>query len=106
MIKVTLLYPNSEDSHFDAEYYCNMHTPMVQSLFGSACKGTSVDIGLSSNQKVAFHAIGNYLFESVEAFESAMAPHAQKIMQDATNYTNIEPIIQISEARIALKGTE
>ncbi len=103
MIKVTLLYPNVEDSHFDVQYYCNVHTPMVTKLYGSLCKGISVDIGIvpvipnMAEQKKAFYAIGSYTFESVEDFGLALAPHAQEIMQDAKNYTNVEPIIQISK---------
>jgi uncharacterized protein (TIGR02118 family) len=47
MIKISVLYPNSKDTRFDMEYYCNRHTQMVRKLVGSALRGVSVDQGLS-----------------------------------------------------------
>ena len=40
------------------------------------------------------------LFDSVEAFQGALGPHAEAIMGDIPNYTDIEPAIQISEVKI------
>ena len=39
MIKVSVLYPNTEGSRFDMDYYVNKHMPMVQSKLGSSCLG-------------------------------------------------------------------
>lgn len=39
-------------------------------------------------------------FDSVDAFQSAFAPHAQTIMGDIPNYADIEPIIQINEVKM------
>jgi uncharacterized protein (TIGR02118 family) len=36
-------------------------------------------------------------FDSVKAFGEAFGPNAEKIMGDLPNFTNIEPVIQISE---------
>ena len=35
--------------------------------------------------------------ESVEAFQSGFGPHANEIMADIPNYTDLTPIIQISD---------
>jgi uncharacterized protein (TIGR02118 family) len=35
--------------------------------------------------------------ESVEAFQTAFGPHAQEIMADIANYTDLSLVIQISE---------
>ena len=35
--------------------------------------------------------------ESVEAFQSGFGPHANEIMADIPNYTDLTPVIQISE---------
>jgi uncharacterized protein (TIGR02118 family) len=37
------------------------------------------------------------LFDSLEAFQGAFGPHAEAIMGDIPNYTDLEPVIQISE---------
>ena len=34
------------------------------------------------------------------AFQAAFAPHAATIMGDIPNYTNVQPVIQISEAKM------
>ena len=40
------------------------------------------------------------LFDSVEAFQKAFAPHADSIMGDIPNYTDIQPIIQLNEVKM------
>jgi uncharacterized protein (TIGR02118 family) len=100
MVKVSVFYPNRKDARFDIEYYCNRLMPLVQQLVGSALKGFSVDRGLSGEDSGApapYIAIGHLLFDSVGDFERSFGPHAPKIMEDIPRYTNLEPIIQISE---------
>jgi uncharacterized protein (TIGR02118 family) len=47
-----------------------------------------------------FLASGHLYFESVEAFQSAFSPHADKIMADVPRYTNTVPVVQISEVKL------
>ena len=49
----------------------------------------------------SFVAMAHFTFESVEAFQAAFAAHAAEIMADISNYTSIEPIIQISDIKLA-----
>jgi len=103
MIKVSVLYPNSDGAKFDMSYYCKSHMPMVNRLLGSAIKGMAVDQGIGgfeSGSSAPFVAVGHLLFDSVEAFQAAFAPHAQEIMGDIPNYTNLQPTIQISEIKL------
>jgi uncharacterized protein (TIGR02118 family) len=39
--------------------------------------------------------------ESVESFQAGFGPHAQAIMADIPNYTDLAPVIQISEVVVA-----
>jgi uncharacterized protein (TIGR02118 family) len=39
-------------------------------------------------------------FESAAAFETAFGPHAAEIQDDIPKYTNIQPIVQISEVKL------
>jgi hypothetical protein len=43
MIKLTVMYPNSEDLKFDMDYYRSTHIPMMQRLIGERLKGFSLD---------------------------------------------------------------
>ena len=46
-------------------------------------------------------AIASFTFDSVEAFTAAVMPHYAELQADIPNYTDIEPIVQISEVRIS-----
>jgi uncharacterized protein (TIGR02118 family) len=103
MVKVSIFYPTHKGSRFDMSYYCSRHMPLVQRLLGQALKGVSVEQGISGGQAgspPAYTAMGHLLFDSVEAFQSSFGPHAQEIMADIPKYTNIEPMIQISEIKL------
>jgi uncharacterized protein (TIGR02118 family) len=103
MIKVSVLYPNEEGKKFDMEYYLNSHIPMLQEKLGAALKGGAVEQGLSGvepGSPATYVAMGHLLFDSVEAFQSAFGPHAEAIMGDRPNYTDIQPMIQISEVKM------
>ena len=104
MIKVSVFYPGGAGSTFDMDYYLNRHMPMVRARLGSACKKTAVEEGLGGGtpgSPPAFSAMGHLYFDSVEAFQSAFAPHAAEIMGDIKNYSNVQPTIQVSEVKLA-----
>jgi uncharacterized protein (TIGR02118 family) len=103
MIKVSVFYPNRPGAKFDMQYYCEKHIPMVQQRLGAACKQVAVEEGIAGaapGTSAAFIAMGHLYCDSVEAFHGAFAPHAQAIMADIANYTDIEPTIQISEVKV------
>jgi|SRR5450631_1828816 len=100
MIKVTILYPNKPGSHFDVEYYRNVHMPLAIRLLGSATKAVSVEIGKSGSmpdQPPPYAVICAFTCESVESFTDAFMPVSSDLQGDIPNYTDIEPVIQISE---------
>ena len=103
MIKVTVLYPYSAGTKFDMAYYTSKHMPMVKNLCGPACKSISADLGLSGGEpgsKPPYIAIGYLTFESVDSFQKAFAPNAAQILGDIPNYTNAQPVLQISEIKL------
>jgi len=103
MIKLTVVYPNSARSYFDIRYYCDTHIPLVGRLLGPALKGVAVEHGIAGaapGSPAPFLAIGQLQFDSVEAFQSTFGPHSQEIMSDVPNYTDIQPVIQISEVKL------
>jgi len=103
MIKVSVLYPNGEGKKFDMDYYCNQHVAMVAGLLGDSVKAATVEKGLGGaapGSPAAYAAMGNLYFASMDSFQNSFGPNAEKIMGDLPNFTNIEPIIQISEVMI------
>ncbi|HEX9730949.1 MAG TPA: EthD family reductase [Thermoanaerobaculia bacterium] len=104
MIQVSAFYPNDGTTRFDADYYCSRHIPMVQELLGEAIRSTRVEKGLAGaapGEPPAFHALAHFTFDSVETFQAAFGAHAEKILGDAPNYTDVQPVLQISEVVIA-----
>ena len=103
MIKVSVFYPHKEDFKFDMDYYTNSHVPMVGEKLGSALKGVSMEQGLGGPEPGSppiYHVMIHMLFDSVEAFQGAFGPHAEAIMGDIPNYTDLQPAIQISEVKM------
>jgi uncharacterized protein (TIGR02118 family) len=102
MIKVSVLYPAGADKKFNMEYYLGTHMPMVRSKLGAACKSTAVEQGLGGGAPGApptYTAMGHLYFDSVAEFQAAFGPHAEAIMADIPNYTDIQPVIQVSEVK-------
>ncbi len=100
MIKIIVLYPNGEGKKFDMDYYCNKHIPMIAGLLGDAVKGASVEKGLSGEEpgsKPDYLAVGNLYFDTLEAFQEYFGANIDKIGADIPNYTDIEPVVLISE---------
>lgn len=99
MIKVSVFYPNSAGATFDMAYYTSKHMPMVQKKV-TTCKGISAEKGVAGGtpgSQPTYIAVGHLLFDSVAAFQSGFGPHAEEILADIPNYTNMQPIIQVSE---------
>ena len=100
MIKVAILYPNGEGKTFDMDYYSTKHMPMAASLFGDSLKAMSIDKGLTGgtpNAPMPYLAIGYFYFENMSAFQHAMGDNSAKLRADVPNYTNIQPVLQVSE---------
>ncbi|MBI3650502.1 MAG: EthD family reductase [Acidobacteria bacterium] len=104
MIQVSIHYPQQEGGTFDLEYYCNQHIPMTEEKLAPALKGISIQSGLNggtADLPAPFVAVCHLLFDSVEAFQAAFMPNAEVLQGDIPNYTNIKPLIQISEVKIS-----
>ena len=103
MIKVSVFYPKNDSSAFDMKYYVEKHIPMVRQKLGTACKGIAVEQGIAGGvpgSQPTYIALGHLLFDSIESFQAAFGPHATTIMADIPNYTDVQPVIQISEVKM------
>jgi uncharacterized protein (TIGR02118 family) len=103
MIRVSVLYPQKAGTRFDWSYYLGTHMPMVRRKLGAALKNVAVEQGMAGGAPgtpAAFVAVCHLGFDSVAAFQAAFDPHAKEIMGDIPNYTEIQPIIQLSEVKI------
>lgn len=100
MIKVSVLYPKTADSTFDIGYYRDTHMALVRNRLGSACRRTAIDSGLAGGapgDAPAYIAMGHLYFDSVDEFQATFGPHAEEILGDIPNFTNVQPTVQISD---------
>ncbi|QXP70192.1 EthD family reductase [Polaribacter sp. R2A056_3_33] len=100
MIKVSVMYPNSNNVQFDVDYYKNNHLPMIVNALGSTLKGLELDLGIASRvpgEPAPFIAIAHLLFDDVASFQASFGPHAKVFADDVKNYSNVQGELQISE---------
>jgi uncharacterized protein (TIGR02118 family) len=98
MIRVTINYPNA--GRFDEDYYINKHMPMIAEKVGSALIRWEADRGVAGavpGQPAPYKMVGHLYFHSLPEFMQAFAPHAPAIIGDVPNYTDQQPVLQISE---------
>jgi len=102
MFKVAVLYPNGDDKTFDMDYYEKKHMPMVAGFLGKNLKFYEIEKGIagrSPNEKPPFVAIGYFYINDVAEYNKAIAQNRDAVISDFKNYTNIQPVVQISEIK-------
>ena len=100
MIKVSVMYPNTPDARFDHAYYRDTHMPLLKARMGEHCQSYTIDRGLAGGtpgSAPTYVGMCHIFCDSVEAFQAGFGPHAAEIMGDIANYTDLAPVIQISE---------
>jgi len=100
MIRVTALWPKTNDSHFDMDYYLSKHVPMTKAKFQSLGIPVETEVdeglgGLTPGEPAPYAAIGYLLFENLEDLQKGLATHGAEIMADIPNFTNVQPQIQV-----------
>ncbi len=98
MLRVSALYPNVRGSQFDSAYYVGSHTALAKQLLTP--HGLTViraTIGLESldGMPPPFWAISEMHFTDRAAFDAAMTACGVALFNDASNYTDVSPILQL-----------
>ena len=100
LFKVSIMYPYAEGKTFNMEYYETKHMPMVAGFLGQNLVKYTIEKGVSSgipNQPLPYMAIGTFYVKNIDEYKAAIAPNRDAIRADFANYTNVAPIILISE---------
>jgi uncharacterized protein (TIGR02118 family) len=100
LIKVSVMYPFAEGKTFDMEYYETKHMPMVAEFLGSNLVKYTIEKGLASgipNQPLPYMAIGTFYVKNLEDYQAAIGPNRDAIRADIAKYTNVAPVILVSE---------
>jgi uncharacterized protein (TIGR02118 family) len=92
MIRMSVLYPATEGHVFDHDYYRDRHVPLALQTWG--LEQAEIDRGVDGPYVAAVH----FRFDSLEAMSAALSREGSALVTaDIANYTNIAPVVQISE---------
>jgi len=100
LIKISIMYPYAEGKTFNMEYYETKHVPMVAAFLGANLVKYTIEKGLASgipNQPLPFMSIGSYYVKKLSDYQAAIGPNRSAIRADFPNFTNITPVILVSE---------
>ncbi|HEV7330226.1 MAG TPA: EthD family reductase [Flavisolibacter sp.] len=100
LIKISVMYPFAEGKTFNMAYYEEKHMPMVAGYLGSNLVKYTIEKGIASGipaQPLPYMAIGTFYVKSLSDYGAAIAPNREAIRADFANYTNITPVILVSE---------
>ena len=105
MFRVVIMYPKTNDSHFDMNYYLTHHIPMIRDIWRHTSLGKiEIDQGIANaapGQPVLYESISYFYFEKIEDFQNGFMQRGGEIMGDIHNYTDVLPQIQIDQVVIA-----
>jgi uncharacterized protein (TIGR02118 family) len=100
MILVSVMYPGGPNATFDEAYYLGTHIPLVKERWTSMgleevrlVKGRNTPDG----SPPLYPVMALLTFRSLQDFQSASGAHGAEIFADIPKFTNVQPILQISE---------
>lgn len=97
-VSLQVIYPVSDGSKFDLEYYRNTHLPMVDDHMGAHIQNAVVTYGIAGGPDIAagYHAVATLIFAGQAELDAAMAV-AGPVIDDIANFTNVAPDMLIGE---------
>jgi uncharacterized protein (TIGR02118 family) len=100
---VSVIYPKTETSRFDHDYYVHKHLPLVQRTYGmhgmlslKVLRGTS-----SLGGGPIYELIALLEFADMDSFLKAAGAHSDEVMGDVPHFTDIRPLVQFNEIETA-----
>lgn len=97
-LSLQVIYPVSDGTNFDYDYYFSSHLPLVEGAIGEHVESSIVTKGIAGGPGVpaGFYAIATLVFSDQAAMDAAMA-NIGVAVSDIPNFTNTEPAILIGE---------
>ncbi len=101
MIRVAVLYPNQPGARFDYTYYAKKHMKLVEDrLKKMGLIRVEIDKCISvtlPGSTQPYITVGYLIFNSANDLTKAAGPMGGELHDDIPNFTNVEPIVQVSE---------
>lgn len=104
MIVVSVLYPRTDNARFDHNYYREHHLALIIRVYGSRLKHFAalqmLDEQLDGSPS-AHVAAAHFMFATTQEFLDAFDEHRDEIVADIEKFTDIQPVIEISDVSTA-----
>ncbi|OEC35746.1 conserved hypothetical protein [Pseudomonas cuatrocienegasensis] len=100
MIRVTVSYPPHEAYQFNHAYYQSTHAQLIRDkLTAHGLLKLEVDQTLAdrSAKLPASVAAAHLFFNDIDSFKAAMAAEGKALGEDRENYTDIIPVVVMSQ---------
>lgn len=101
MVVVSVMYPSGSGSSFNQDYYLQKHIPLVKerwSPMGMDEIRIVRGVGTPDGSPPPYQVMALLSFGSIKDFQNAAENHAQELFADIPNFTNVQPVVQISES--------
>ncbi|MDA7428451.1 EthD family reductase [Primorskyibacter aestuariivivens] len=97
-LSLQVIYPITDETHFDYDYYLGTHMPMVGEHMGAHIDNVLVTKGLAGGPDVPppIYAVATMTFADQAALDAAMAA-APPVIADIANFTNTKPQMLVGE---------
>jgi len=97
-VSVQVIYPISDDTNFDYDYYLDTHMKLVGEHMGAHIQSTLVTKGIAGGPDTppGIYAIASMVFADQGAMDTAMRS-AGPVMADIANFTNVQPQVLVGE---------
>ncbi len=97
---ILVLYPDNEGARFDLDYYMTKHMPLVGEKFtpfGLKQWRVMRSAGTLDGGRSVYRMAAVLEFGSADQFRAAAAAEGPSIFGYVPNYTDIKPVLMISE---------
>ena len=100
MVIVSVVCPAAAEAKFDMDYYRDTHIPLVGARWndcGLREAKVLLGVGAPGGGAATYSVIALLTFDSAADFDQAVARHGAEIIGDITNFSSVQPIIQVND---------
>ncbi len=97
-LSLQVIYPITDGTHFDMDYYTGTHMPIVDEHMGAHIASTLVTKGIAGGPDAppGIYAVASFTFADQDAMDAAMAASGP-VMADIPKFTNTQPQVLVGE---------
>lgn len=97
--RLSAIYPQTETSTFDMDYYLNEHIPLVEELFAPLSIEVNEGVsGAEDGTPPPYAVMTDITFATLEDLQNAVVTHGAEIIGDIPNFTDVEAQLQINRS--------